>query len=251
MNYSQEQLQTILDTDGPKAVKAIAIEMGIKPAHLGKIIIGQITLAQKLSQVEADARQFVESLGLNLMEKGNLKTVVDSDGEYITHAFQWGQLVLNLQAWQEIQETNVSQSVDKEVVEVKKEVESKEEVEKRLKLECDMKRVRLGTSRSAYMIRSWQHENPAISVGDHGDNGESLLVKYVRAQLKDGRTVKIGEFRQCNESRVTADYGRVVEHCPATDEGMEYAVKMMLRFKGLTITDLAEVPFDSKLYLGF
>lgn len=223
---------------GTKALKQVARESGIeKPAHLGRHVVAQLALHQEFAEIEFEARQLIESLGLSLAEKGNLKSVFDADGEYVCHAHAWGDLIRKLQAWRSIcQEQQVEEQPQPTSAE-------QQEVETRLTI------FNKHQSKMVYLLNNWQPTNMAIRLVDNGDNNCSAMSKNVLVWLADGSQKVIGKIEA--SVFVSAWAGRFWNMQLNSEDDFESAIKIMLSRADVKLSQLANKEFDSVQYLGF
>jgi hypothetical protein len=230
---TRNQLKQILQNDGAKAVKKIVREKyGVaKPAHQGRMAVAQAVVREALSQVEKDARELVDELGFVLVVEGrSLLVNNDATGEYIAHAFAWGQLILNLKAWQENQPL---QQV--EVASASAPTPTKT----------------FPQPRNVYLLKNWQPENMAVRLGDDGDSGNSALIRQVTVQLRDGSRKTIGKIGLSFSGGFYVSSGLWDQILPATEEMLLYSIKVMLNRNSIQLSDLADIVFNSVWYLGF
>lgn len=100
-NTRRTELKSLLKTEGVKAVKDIAKQVGIeKPKHLGRQVVSQVLVKEALDQVQTETQQMIDDLGLSLVIKGKLISVFDAEGEYVAHGHAWGAVALKLKAWE-------------------------------------------------------------------------------------------------------------------------------------------------------
>lgn len=245
---TRNQLKQTLKNDGVKAVKQIAKEKyGVsKPAHQGKMVVAQAVVAEVLNEVEQDACALLEELGLSLAVKGRLISVMDVEGEYVAHAFAWGQLTLNLKAWQQ------RQLEEKENAErVAKAQQEKQPASQKEETSIPTPAKQAPKSRNLYLLQNWQPETMAIHLGDDGDSGNSRPTKVVTVQLKDGTCKTVGKFSLGYNGEIFASSGLWSQLLPPTEEMFVYAMNVMLGRNSIKKADIAELPFNSVWYLGF
>lgn len=229
---ARAQLKQTLKNDGVKAVKQVAKEKyGVsKPAHQGKMVVAQAVVKEALNQVEQDARALIEELDLSLAIKGNLLSVVDRDGEYVAHAFAWGQLILNLKVWQQNQP-------QKEVTSTPTPTPTPTRASQQ--------------PRNLYLLNNWRPAIMAIQLGETGDSGSSSPEKRVTVQLKDGSRKAIGKISLSLNGGFFVSSGLWDQILPATEQMLAYSIGVMLDRNIIQLSDLADIPFNSVWYLGF